>query len=313
MKRIVLLLLTLLMLVGCEVLPDSGAHQEQSGHQGENPGAINSRIKVTLPDWSVTKAYSRDDLTTPEMSNGEKVAVVDEAGKIMCFKVVESDKNSAYLDNPDVELTVGAKYRIQYPYPEVTNTEAFWMSLGFGAYEDTPALDWMVSSWKKLKKDEDFHFNLKRVNSVLIFDVLAPFDCVVEEIRLASEKASFCIKGAFDCSGDDLKPDATAWTSQFEFPQSGMTWVKGEKYTLLLTVWPYDYSQDKYTLDIYTTDDRGASAPVVIPDLKEGKIKEYEINKFEILTPPVYKKDAVVEERAGDEILHSWEHPGEQY
>ena len=301
------------MLVGCEVLPDSGAHQEQSGHQGENPGAINSRIKVTLPDWSVTKAYSRDDLTTPEMSNGEKVAVVDEAGKIMCFKVVESDKNSAYLDNPDVELTVGAKYRIQYPYPEVTNTEAFWMSLGFGAYEDTPTLDWMVSDWKKLKKDEEFHFNLKRINSVLIFDVIAPFDCEVEEIRLSSEKVSFCIKGAFNCSEDDLRPDVTTWTSQFKFPQSGMTWVKGEKYTLLLTVWPYDYSQDKYTLDIYTTDDRGASAPVVLPNLKEGKIKEYEIKKFEILTPPVYKKDAVVEERAGDEILHTWEHPGEQY
>lgn len=314
MKRIALFfMIPILVITGCEVLSDGGAQQEQIGPEVDKPGEISSKIKVTLPDWNITKAYSRDDLTTPEMSPGEKVAVIDEAGKILCFNVVESDKKSAYLDNPDVELAVGAKYRIQYPYPEVTNTEAFWMSLGFGAYEDTPTLDWMVSDWKKLKKDEEFHFNLKRVNSVLIFDVIAPFDCEVEEIRLASETAIFCIKGAFNCSEDDLRPDATTWTSQFPFPQCGMTWVKGEKYTLMLTVWPYDYSQDTYSLDIYTVDDRGASASVVIPDLKAGKIKEYEICDFEILPPPVYKKEAIEQERKGDDILHTWEHPGELY
>lgn len=311
-----------LIMSGCEVIPDTNdtiqeEHQEQIGQGGngdEIPGdEIFSTIKVTLSDWNVTKAYSREDLTTPEMSPGEKVAVIDEEGKIVCFTVVRSNKNSAYLENPDVKLTVGAKYRIQYPYPEVYNTEPFWMALGFGAYEDTPTLDWMVSKWKKLKKDEEFHFNLKRINSVLIFDVVAPFDCVVEEIRLASQKAIFCIKGAFDCSEDDLKPDATAWSSQYPFPQSGMTWVKGEKYTLILTVWPYDYSQDNYSLDIYTVDDRGASAPVVIPELKEGKIMEYEIRDFEILPPPVYKKGGVDEERKGDQVISSYEYPGEGY
>ena len=81
----------------------------------------------------------------------------------------------------------------------------------------------------------------------------------------------------------------------------------------MLTVWPYDYSQDTYSLDIYTVDDRGASASVVIPDLKAGKIKEYEICDFEILPPPVYKKEAIEQERKGDDILHTWEHPGELY
>lgn len=307
MKRNVLLFLILTtILVGCEAAPIVDGTEIPENE-------VTSKIKVTLPDWSVTKAYSRDELTTPEMSPGEKVAVINEEGKILCFSVVESEGNSAYLENPDVELIEGAKYRIQYPYPEVWNNEPFWMSLGFGAYEATPTLDWMVSSWKKLKKDEEFHFNLKRINSVLIFDVIAPFDCVVEEIRLASEKASFCIKGAFNCSDDDLKPDATTWTSQFQFPQSGMTWVQGEKYTLILTVWPYEYSQDNYTLDIYTVDDRGASASVVIPDLKEGMIKEYEISDFEILPPPVYKKGGIEEVRSGYEVTDSYEFPGEGY
>lgn len=306
MKINVLFLTSLIMVIGCEVLPDVDSTEIPEE-------VVTSKIKITLPDWSLTKAYSRDDLTTPELSPGEKVAVINEDGKILCFHVVESGNNSAYLENPDITLTADAKYRIQYPYPEASNNEPFWMVLGFGAYEDTPTLDWMVSGWKKLKKDEEFHFNLKRINSVLMFDVIAPFDCVVEEIRLASEKASFCIKGAFDCSEDDLKPYSTTWTSQFLFPQSGMTWVKGEKYTLMLTVWPYDYSQDKYSLDIYTEDDRGASAPVVIPNLKEGKIREYEIREFEILAPPVYKKDVIEVERVGDDIINIYEHPGELY
>ncbi len=306
MKISILFLIPVIMLIGCEVVPNAD--------DTETPEkVVTSKIKITLPDWSITKAYSRDDLTTPELSPGEKVAVINEDGKVLCFQVVESGGNSAYLENPDITLTEGAKYRIQYPYPEVSNNEPFWMALGFGAYEDTPTLDWMVSGWKEFIKDEEFHFPLKRINSVLMFDVIAPFDCVIEEIRLASEKASFCIKGAFDCSEDDLKPDATTWTSQFKFPQSGMTWVKGEKYTLMLTVWPYDYSQDKYSFDIYTEDDRGASAPVLIPDLKEGTIKEYEIREFEILAPPVYKKDAIEEERSGDDIIQSGKHPGEVY
>ncbi len=304
MKISVLFLIPVMMLIGCEGSPNA---------DGTEIPDVTSRIKITLPSWSPTRAYSRDDLTTPDLSPGEKVAVINEDGTILCFYVVESSVDSAYLENPDIALTAGIKYRIQYPYPEVWNNEPFNVSLGFGAYEDTPTLDWMMSGWKIFKKDEELHFNLKRVNSVLMFDVIAPFDCVVEEIRLASEKASFCIKGAFDCSDDELKPNVTTWTSQYKFPQSGMTWVKGEKYSLILTVWPYDYSHDNYSLDIYTVDDRGASAPVVISNLKDGEIKAYEISEFEILAPPVYKKDAIEEERAGDDVIQSYEHPGELY
>lgn len=309
MKISVLTLIPIMMLLGCEVIPDAGVPNTGAPEIPEE--VVTSKIKITLPDWSFTKAYNRDELTTPELSPGEKVAVINEEGKILCFHVVESGNNSAYLENPDVALIEGAKYRIQYPYPEVWNNEPFWMALGFGAYGDTPTLDWMVSGWKKLKKDEEFHFHLKRINSVLMFDVIAPFDCVVEEIRLASEKASFCIKGAFDCSENDLNPVATTWESQYSFPQTGMTWVKGEKYTLMLTVWPYDYSQDKYTLDIYTEDDRGASASVVIPKLKEGEVREYEVPDFEILPPPVYKKGGISEVRSGYEVVDSYEYPGE--
>ena len=109
------------MLIGCEVLPDSGANQEQSGQQGENPGETSSRIKVTLPDWSVTKAYSRDDLTTPEMSNGEKVAVVDEAGERIA---AEAGEHFGYMAGSNSRFTAGgfvSSDEYSGAYQEATN------------------------------------------------------------------------------------------------------------------------------------------------------------------------------------------------
>lgn len=255
-------------------------------------------IVVSLPEWEMTKAYSRTDLTTPQMSPGEEVGVMDDKGKLWCFIVKESDNHTAILENPEVELQEGGEYRILYPHP-VVREQYFIMPLGFGSYESTPTLDWMVSKWKKFKKNEVFHFNLKRVNSVLIFDVIAPFDCRIDEIRLSTDDAVFCIKGAFDCTEDDLFPERTTWTSEFLFPLEGMDWVKGEKYTLILTLWPFDYSSSECTLDIYTMDGRGASAPVSIPDIKAGKIKEYEITEFSILDYPVVKKEECMKEYEG--------------
>ena len=270
-------------------------------------------IVIYLPDWSIeTKAYSRTELTTPELAPDEKVAVATEDGRVLAFTVVESEKNKAVLRNPDVELEEGASYRIQYPYPEVTD-QVFMMSLGFGGYECTPSLDWMVSKWRKFKKDETLNFNLKRINSALIFDVIAPFSGEVEEVRLYSAECMFCVKGAFDCRGDDLTPDRTTWASQFPFPAENMTWEEGQKYTLIITLWPFDYSTADYTIDIYMADDRGATALVSIPELKQGKVKEYEINEFEILVPPVYKKDVIEQERVGYEIVSTYEYPGELY
>ena len=85
-----------------------------------------------------------------------------------------------------MQLQFNSPYHIQYPYLEVTNG-IFDMSLGFGLYEDTPTLDWMVSKWKKTKHDESFNFNLKYLNSALIVEVVSPFDCVVDEVRLSSK------------------------------------------------------------------------------------------------------------------------------
>ena len=67
------------------------------------------------------------------------------------------------------------------------------MGLGFGGYADTPSLDWFVSKWHKCTKEGKLHFNLKRINSVLIFDIVAPFSGQIEEIRLSSEKVMFCL------------------------------------------------------------------------------------------------------------------------
>ena len=69
-------------------------------------------------------------------------------------------------------------------------------------------------------------FNLQRVNSVMLFDIVAPFDGVVEELRISSETADFCLKGAFDYSAEGLLPDRTTYTSQYQFPHRNLEWVK---------------------------------------------------------------------------------------
>jgi hypothetical protein len=265
-----------------------------------------SQIEVLLEDWALSqKSYSRGDLTTPEMSVGEKVAVIDSAGVVYCFVVVESENNKAILEHPEVQLQFNSPYRIQYPYPEVTNG-IFDMSLGFGSYECTPTLDWMVSKWKKTKHDESFNFNLKHLNSALIVEIVSPFDCVVDEVRLSSKDSCiFCIKGAFDCSEDEIRPRATTWTNEFPFPDKGVEWVKGETYTLIITLWPYGYGYSDYSLDLYTTDMRGASAKIEIPDLKAGDLVEYYFAEedFEILPEPVTKKEETQQEREWDAVM----------
>ena len=336
MKKCLFAVLMLLGMVGCETnhATNSGNVTEQPKDESVSPLDVDGFV-ITLPAWEQTRAYSRLDLTTPDLAIGEKVAVVDESGTIHEFFVKEKigedgtavdgandDKDgkknngnvnkSFVIESPNVELVVGESYRVQYPFPEVGDGRG--LSLGFGGYEDTPTLDWFVSKWHKYTKEGKLHFNLKRINSVLIFDVVAPFSGQVEEIRLGSEKAIFCIKGVFDVFQDDLKPIATTWTNQYKFPHKDMTWVEGETYTLMLTVWPYDYSAEEYTLDIYTVDNGvAATTKISIPKLKEGKIEECRLSKFEILPAPVYEKDAIEEAREGDKVCATWNHNGEFY
>jgi hypothetical protein len=125
----------------------------------------------------------------------------------------------------------------------------------------------------------------------------------------------FCVKGAFDCSQDDLQPSVATWVNQYKFPHKNMTWVEGETYELIVTLMPYDYSTEEYALDIYTVDDGvAATTPISIPKLKEGEIVEYQLSEFEILPAPVYEKDVYEEEREGFETINGpWVHPGESY
>ena len=317
MRHINLFLLIVACVIGtmsCEnpVSENGASPSGGNGNQNDGSEVPYEGIVVTLPEWTETKSYSRGDLTDAQMNPGEKVAVVNREGDVMCFTVIESKNNKAYLQNPDIELVEGAEYRIQYPYPEGWD-QKHMLVLGFGDYTGPPTLDWMVSKWKKYKKDNEFNFNLKRVNGVLIFDMVAPFDCIVEEVRISSDEADFCVKGAFDCSGDDLIADRTTWVSQFPFPYRDQQWIEGETYTLILTVWPYDYSGKEYALDIYTADDRGLTTQITIPKIKEGKIKEYDIEDWTILAPPVYKKDAIEEGREGDMVQYVMEHQGEGF
>ena len=117
---------------------------------------------------------SEDGTETPE--NPEKKDSKDKEDKKDKDNKSNMDK-SFVIENPNVALVVGKSYRVQYPYPEITNGESFWMGLGFGGYESTPSLDWFVSKWQKCTKEGKLHFNLKRIISVLIFDIVAPFNC----------------------------------------------------------------------------------------------------------------------------------------
>lgn len=288
-------------------------------------------ITISMSGWNKTRAYSRYDLTTPDLSVGEAVCVMDENGCMHTFYVVDEDSNKVeesvseegvdgdygsekrfVLKNPDVELTDGMHYRVVYP-PHGDDGQ-FMIALGFGSYEGTPSLDWMVSGWQAFDSSKPFHFDLKRINSALAFDVVAPFDAQVKEMRVVCEQeAMFCIKGAFDSRPEELYPERTAWTSQYKFPHKDMTWVQGEHYSLVLTAWPYDYSTQEYTLYIYTSDDRCATTPISIPNLLAGDVAEYQISDFEIFPTPVYK-DVIEEQRKGyDDVTLRWVYPGEYY
>lgn len=352
MKRSLFLVGVLsLLMVGCNNDSDLGGNV-LLGADG---------ITISMSGWNKTRAYSRYDLTTPDLSVGEAVCVMDENGCMNTFYVVDEDLNvddsnhndanqddnndnktddgtndkkeptlvdgmdgetieeSDYgsekrfvLKNPDVELIDGMHYRVVYP--PYGDDGQFMLMLGFGSYEETPSLDWMVSGWQAFDSSKPFHFDLKRINSALAFDVVAPFDAQVKEMRVVCEQeAMFCIKGAFDSRPEEIYPERTTWTSQYRFPHKDMTWVQGEHYSLVLTAWPYDYSTQEYTLYIYTSDDRCATIPISIPNLLAGEVAEYQISDFEIFPTPVYK-DAIEEERNGyDDVTLRWVIPGEIY
>ena len=297
-------ILLLFLLTSCEI---DNTNNTDNTNNDDNK----TEITISSEDW-ITRSYSREDLTEFEFKEGEYVAIVDENGVNHKFQVGETIDSKTHLYNPDITLIDGAKYRVQYPYPEVTNGGDFIISLGFGGYESTPTLDWMVSGWTTYK-DKKIHFNAKRINSVAIFDIIAPFDCVVEQMRLSTDDSAFCIKGAFSCAKEKIEPERTTWTSQYKFPHTNMEWKKGEKYTYILTLWPQNYNKIDCTLDVYTTDKQGASATLDLKNMSAGEICEFTVDNFEILPAPVIKKNAKVEEREGEEVVNSVEEPGEYY
>lgn len=69
-------------------------------------------ILVDLPEWTYTKADSEIEALMPELVLGDKVAVLDENGIIIPYTVIECDKHTAVLENPEVELQEGQKYRV---------------------------------------------------------------------------------------------------------------------------------------------------------------------------------------------------------
>lgn len=302
-------ILLLFLLTGCE-----GAKTDEVNNNTNNDvNNDDNKVEITISseDW-VTRSYSRDDLTEFEFKEGEYVAIVDDNGVNYKYQVGETIDSKTHLYNPDVDLIDGAKYRVQYPYPEGTDSGDFILSLGFGCYEGTPTLDWMVSGWKTYNNGK-IHFNVKRLNSVAIFDIVAPFDCVVEQMRLSADDCAFCIKGAFNCAKEQIEPKITTWTSQYKFPHANMEWKMGEKYTYILTLWPQNYNKVDCTLDVYTTDKQGASATIDLKNMGEGEISEYTVDNFEILPSPVIKKDAKEVEKEGDKIVNVIEHEGEYY
>ena len=329
MKRLFFLVGVLsLFMVGCGNNPDLG------GNTGDNVILGSDGITISFPGWEQTRAYSLYDLTTPDLNVGEEMFVLDEEGGQHVFSVVEElvvdDADNApsdaedseggkygeekvfVLKNPNAELIDGKRYRVQYPAPGGRESE-FIIFLAFGGYDSSTSLDWMVSGWQEFDSNKPCHFDLKRVNCAFVFDVVAPFDAHIEEMRLVCEdSAMFCVKGAFDGRPDELRPDRTTWANQLEFQYGDVDWVQGEHYSFVITLWPYDYGTEEYSLDIYTADGRGATIPISIPNLSAGEIVEYHIGEsdFEILPTMVYK-DYIWEEHTGDEVTGSWAGSGE--
>lgn len=259
-------------------------------------------MTITMKDWE-SRAYNRNDLTTANFSVGELVAVVGEDGVNNKFVIAECTDKRAILRSETASLKPGKKYRIQYPYPNVTNNGDFIIGLGFGSYEDTPTLDWMISKWVRYTLRDTMDIELERINSVAIFNVVAPFDAIVDELRLSSETCGFCVKGAFSCAQDTIKPESTTWTSEFNFPMTRMLWSEGKSYTFVITLWPHDYSKMNISLDAYTEDGRGATIPIVLPNLERGEIYEQDVPEFELLPEPVVRKEGIWREYRGDEEI----------
>ena len=394
MKRLLFIVSVFsLLMVGCSNNPDLGGNggnnggDNGSGNAGGNVVLGADGITISMPGWDKTRAYSRYELTTPELSVGEEVFVLDEDGGRHVFYVVDeqsvdySDNNnfsdntpdegdtndstdeesngsifplgvggednavdedgngeseepeteepeteepeteepkpdgfeiSDYgenrlyvLKNPNVELVEGKRYRIQYPNPQIGEMD-YVICLSFGDY-DSQSLDWMVSSWQEFNSSKPCHFDLKRINCALVFDVVAPFDAHIEEMRLVCEdSAMFCIKGAFDGRPDDLYPERTTWASQLLFPYKNETWKQGEHYSFIITLWPYEFGTQEYTFEIYTSDDRSAIVPISIPNMLGGQIVEYQIGESEFEVAPLSYKDVIVADREGYEITGSY-------
>lgn len=304
-----LLLIALLMISGCtiESVEDTSLPVVTDKVENNNLNAI----IVDMPEWTFTKANDLDVLH-PELVVGDTVAVLNEEGIIYPYTIVECGKHAVVLENPDVELVEGLKYRVQYPMPEGRESP-FMFFLYFGDY-DMESVSWMISDWKKNKKDETLHFKFNLPNSVLVFNLTAPFDCVVDEVRLHTDnQCVFCLKGAFDGRKDKIFPERSTWVTSLGFSQRGMVWEKGKCYKIYLTVWPEKFSKENYSLDIYTEDDRGASAAVSLPDIKAGTIMEFDVDEFDILPSPVTKKDVREQDRYLDEVVCEFWHPGELY
>ena len=335
MKRSIFLVGVLsLLVVGCSNNPDLGGN---GGNNGGNNGGDNAGgnvilgadgITISLPGWEQTRAYSLYDLTTPDLNVGEEVFVLDEDGERYVFSVAEElvvddadnapndaedseggkygDEKVFVLKSSNTELIDGKRYRVQYPAPGGGESE-FIIFLAFGGYDNTPSLDWMVSGWQEFDSDKPCHFDLKRINCALVFDVVAPFDAHIEEMRLVCEdSAMFCIKGAFDGRPDDLYPERTTWASQLLFPYKNETWKQGEHYSFIITLWPYEFGTKEYTFEIYTSDDRSAIVPISIPNMSGGQIVEYQIGESEFEVAPLSYKDVIVADREGYEITGSY-------
>lgn len=300
-----LLVIALLMISSCAT-----GNLEDTSTEKEDNTPLNAII-VDMPEWTLTKANDLDVLK-PELKVGDKVAVLNEDGVIYPYTIVEYGKHAAVLENPDVELVEGVKYRVQYPMPDGRESP-FMLFLYFGDY-DTESVSWLISDWKKFKKDETLHLKFNQPNSVLVFNLIAPFDCVVDEVRLHTDnQCVFCIKGAFDSREDKIFPERSTWVTSLGFSQRGMTWEEGKRYKIYLTVWPENFSTENYSLDVYTEDDRGASASVSLPDIKAGMVMELDVDKFDIQHPPVTKKDVCEQGRYLDEVIYEQWHPGELY
>ena len=84
----------------------------------------------------------------------------------------------------------------------------FYLYFGVASGEAaTEGGGWLLSDWKKFQKDQVYHLKFNQPNGILLFDIIAPFDCEVDAIYLSSvsQKCVFCIKGAFNAVKDNKR------------------------------------------------------------------------------------------------------------